>query len=668
MIELALKDIEKYYGANKILENVTFDINQGERIAIIGQNGCGKTTAFKIISGIENYDKGMMSIRKGAAIGYLDQIPIYSENCRVIDVLNSAFDEIYKVKNEMENLEHEMSNTKGEGLERIMKRYSQLQEVFESIGGYGIEEKMSKICTGLKLSDEFIQRSFNTLSGGEKTTVILAKILLQNPDILLLDEPTNHLDIDSIEWLEEFLCNYKGTVLIISHDRYFLDKVVNKVVEIENGESNLYLGNYSYYIVEKERRILEQLEEYKQQQKKIKAMEDAIKRFRDWGTRGDDERFFKKAANMQKRIEKMEKVDRPVTEKKKMKLNFTQSERTGKEVIHIENLNKSFDGKNLLENTEFHLQYKDKAVIIGKNGCGKSTLIKIIMDEYNIQSNNEEYSLELTDMKEYHKDSGEVKIGSNVKIAYLDQNVIFENENHTVIEAFRDTLPMPEGQARGILARFLFYGEDVFKKVGTLSGGERSRLRLCQLMHQDINVLILDEPTNHLDIDSREMLEKALEEFEGTILFISHDRYFINKIAGRIIELRDKKLINYNGNYDYYKEEQKKENLFKDLKQKSSNESENLSSKSFKYNETQSDKKDSYKENRIKNKEEKARLRALKKLEEEISKLELEIETKNKEIEQYACDYGKLDEIYSEKEELQKALDSLLERWLQLNM
>jgi ATPase subunit of ABC transporter with duplicated ATPase domains len=663
MIQAALKEIQKYYGANKVLDNITFEIKSGERVGIIGENGCGKTTVFKILSGSEKYDGGTMAIRKGAKIGYLDQIPIYSEEFRVIDVLNEAFKEVFEIKNEMKQLEYKMGILSEDELEKTMKRYAYLQESFEAEGGYDIEEKLSKICTGLKFGEEFLQKKFSLLSGGEKTTVILGRILLESPDILLLDEPTNHLDVDAIEWLEEFLCAYKGTVLIISHDRYFLDKVATKIIEIEQGNNSLYHGNYSYYILEKERRILEQLEAYNQQQRKIKAMEDAIRRFRDWGTRGDNEKFFKKAASMEKRIDKMDKVDRPLLNRKKIQLSFNESIRSGKEVLDISGLKKSFDNRILINEGEFSLKYLDKTALLGKNGCGKSTLIKIIMDEYinNYYGGSDEVLISyLPDFYDYRKEQGIVKIGSNVKIAYLDQNVSFVNEKHTIIEAFRDMVPVSEGKARALLSKFLFYGEDVFKKVESLSGGERSRLRLCQLMHQDINLLILDEPTNHLDIDSREMLEMALADFEGTVLFISHDRYFINKIANRIVELKEQKFINYNGDYDYYKNERKKEEL-KKVKDKN-NENKNI----LKNNKSNNIKVQASNEKQ-QDKIEKARLKKQKSLEEDIADLEVSLDEINKQIESYASDYTKLTEIYSDKEKLQKELDKLIEEWAEID-
>lgn len=656
VIEIGIKNLEKYYGANRILKDINFEVKTGERIGLIGQNGSGKTTLFKIISGAENCNGGNFTIRKDAVVGFLEQIPMYSEEFKVVDVLNTAFKEVFHIKREMKELEYQMADLKNGELERIMNRYGHLQQVFEIKGGYDIEEKISKISTGLHFDPCFLDKKFSLLSGGEKTTVMLGRILLEEPEILLLDEPSNHLDFESIEWLEDFLNEYNGTVIIISHDRYFLDRVVTKIIEIEDGINEVYLGNYSYYINEKERRILDRLEEYKQQLRKIKSMEEAIKRFRDWGTRSGDPRFFKKIGNMEKRIEKMDKVDKPRIENNKMGLSFNESKRSGKDVIIISGLSKSFKDKVLIEKSDLYLKYLDRMALIGKNGCGKSTLLKMILDKYasNLEASNN-ILLEYVDgLSQYTENEGSIKLGANVKIGYLDQNVIFKNEENTVLESFRDMIPMPEGRGRGILAKFLFYDEDVFKKVCMLSGGERSRLRLCQLMYQDINLLVLDEPTNHLDINSREILEQALMEFEGTILFISHDRYFINKIASEIVELKDRKLINYKGDYDYYIEKRREEKLKFDI-------IENSSKKKLKKNKSRN--KDVNISRTIEKKE---RSNKKKYLEEKIFILEEKMKNMDKELQENSRDYNKLHEVYNKKKDLQSNIDNLLEQWIEL--
>lgn len=630
MIELAFNNLEKYYGASKVLNNINFDIQSGEKVGIIGRNGCGKTTLFKVICGIEDYHKGMMTIRKGALIGYLEQVPEYSKDTKVIDILNTAFSNIIDISQEMKALELQMAQLTGIELEKVLKKYGMLQVSFEHNGGYHMEEKLNKICIGLKIDDNMKARNFNTLSGGEKTIILLGRILLINPDILLLDEPSNHLDMDSIEWLDSFLKEYSGTVLIISHDRYFLDSVVSKIIEIEDGESELFLGNYSYYMEEKERRQLAEFEVYENQQKKIKAMENTIKKLRDWGQRGDNVKFFRRAASMQKRLDKINKIDKPKLESSKIQLNFSSTDRSGKDVLLIKNLFKSFNSNSIIEALDFHIRYGERIGLLGKNGCGKSTLLKIITQDY------------------IH-DKGELSIGASVKIGYLSQNIAFEKEDTTILEAFRNEFAISEGEARKILSKFLFYGERVFKKIENLSGGEKSRLKLCQLMHQNINFLILDEPTNHLDIESREMLEEALIDFKGTILFVSHDRYFINKVAKRIVELQNKKLINYNGNYNYYKEKRLEltpipENIQNENKTKVKN----------KYSKSPS--------NNILSKE-----KLQNKLEKQINCIEEDIAALNNDMEKYSDDYCKLKELYNIKEIKQRELDNLLAEWIQIS-
>lgn len=532
--EIGLNNIVKYYAAEKVLHHVSFSVNTGEKIGIVGENGSGKTTLFKIIAGLEGCDGGSLTIRKGATIGLLDQIPVYPEKFTALDVLNTAFTRQLELRKQLTALEKEMSASEPKELEQVLKSYSSVQIQFETLGGYQIDEKRARICTGLKLEDALVNSKFSSLSGGEKTVICVAKMLLESPDVLLLDEPSNHLDIEAVEWLENYLNEYPGTVLIISHDRYFLNKAVKKIIEIDNGEAEIYHGNYSYYTQERERRLLAQFEDYTDQQKKIKAMEQTIKRFREWGTQGDNPKFFRKAASLQKQMDKMEKLDRPQLERDKIKLNLTAGQRTGEDVLQVRGIYKSFAGQKVLRGVTLHIRHGEKTAIVGNNGCGKTTLFKLIMGAEN-------------------PDQGEVKLGARAQVGYLEQDVIFPAPEVSILETFRDICPMSEGQARSILAKFLFYGEDVFKPVGILSGGERSRLRLCQLMHQDINVLFLDEPTNHLDIPAREMLEQALLDFNGTLVFVSHDRYFVNRLAERVIELKNGQVTDFLGNYDYYR-------------------------------------------------------------------------------------------------------------------
>lgn len=539
MVELKMYNIIKRFGDNLLLDNITFTIYDKEKVAIVGENGTGKSTILKLIAGIEPLDrddredncncreKGWIRIPKGLTVDYLNQLPIYSGNLKVIDILKLAFEETYNTEKELRNLESKMGHLEGNDLEKALKQYSRLQEIYEIKGGYDITEKLSKICKGLKFDDAFLNKDFNILSGGEKTTVSLGKILLENPDILLLDEPTNHLDMDSIEWLEQYLRNYNGIVLIVSHDRYFLDNVVTRVIEIEDKKNIDYDGNYSDYIKQKERNMLEQFDDYKEQKSKIKAMEDAVKRLRSW-------QHFTRAMSIQKKLDKMTRIEKPVFEKQNIKFNFKDTQRSGFNVIIGSEIYKSFDDKVILKNAALNLSYGEKAALIGPNGSGKTTFFKMLLGKTPI-------------------DDGTLEIGTNVKYAYLPQEIIFNNEEDLLIECFRENRAILEGKAREYLSKFMFFGKTVYKKVKHLSGGERVRLKLSMLLYDEINLLILDEPTNHLDINSIESLEMALEDFKGTIFFISHDRYFINKVCNRVISLEENKLISYDGNYDFYK-------------------------------------------------------------------------------------------------------------------
>lgn len=625
MIELSLQGISKYYGAVKVLENISFELYSGDRVGMVGRNGTGKTTIFKVIYGIENYNDGNLSISKGKKVGYLDQIPDYPDDYKVIDVLNIAFEEVLKIKCEMEKLEKDMSVVQDKALETIMKKYSDLQVTFEHLGGYEISEKLSKVCIGFNIDEEYKQRKFIELSGGEKTTVILAKILLENPDILLLDEPTNHLDVNSIEWLEEYLKDYNGCVLIISHDRYFLDKTVNKIIDIENGKAKVYKGNYSSFIDEKEKQRKLQLEAYNRQQKKIGEMQEAVKRFRDWGTRADNEAMFKKAFNMEKRIEKMDKIDKPQNHKK-LNINFSLNQKSSNDIVRVEDIDMSYGDKIIFRQADLIVKAKERIGIIGKNGCGKSTLLKLILGEETPKN-------------------GLVKLGSGVKFGFLEQEITFEDSSKTILDYIREMLKLNEFNARNLLAKFMFYKDDVFKKISTLSGGEKVRLKLCIMLEQDVNTLILDEPTNHLDIESREMLENGLSSFEGTIIFISHDRYFINKIANKIAEVNNYKLKVYLGNYDYYNEKKSAVKEIKETKKK----------------------KTTVKERTNEDSKRKIKLRKLEKMESLIQEHENKISHKEKEMKSYESDYEKLEQIYKEIETLKNKLNELMNEWIELS-
>lgn len=538
MIEIALSNVDKNFCFKKIFDSFDLEIMSGEKVGLIGPNGCGKSTLFKLITKEEVPSSGIVTTRKGAKVGFLPQMPLLqNENISVSEFLSSSFEEIYRISKEMRLLEYEMTNPQSEDMEKILNRYGFLQQRFDDLGGYLIDSKINEICNKFGINSELLEREFSKLSGGEKTIVCFAKIMLSDPDILLLDEPTNNLDIDTLEWLEKFLQNYTGTILMSSHDRYFLDKVATKIVLIERGKSEIFNGNYSYYLRENERRILSEFEQYKDQQKMIDAMKKKIKQLQEFGRLASPsgESFFKRAASIQKRLDKIELLNKPETAKE-IPLNFQMTNRSGKQVLAVHDLNLSIDDKILLEQVSFDVLFKDRTCLMGKNGCGKSTLIKHIIDLYNGESN----------------DGNDIKIGSNVLIGYIPQVIEFDDDTKTLLEVARETFNGTETQLRSSLAKFLFYGNDVFKRVNMLSGGEKVRLKLFELMQQNINFLIMDEPTNHIDITTREVLESALSEFQGTILFISHDRYFINEIAKKVLYVEDKNITEYLGNYDDY--------------------------------------------------------------------------------------------------------------------
>ncbi|MGX5491914.1 ribosomal protection-like ABC-F family protein [Bacillus cereus] len=527
----SVNNVTKSFGGNTIFENISLEIKNGERVGLVGRNGSGKTTIFGLLTGMESLDAGAIHMKKGTRIGHVAQIPKFDEAMTVYDVLSSAFKVEKELEKEMHALEKNMAvEQEQSALEKLMERYGFIQEKFAFLGGYEIEANIMKVANGLQVTDLF-SRVFTELSGGEQTKVSLAYMLLQKPDLLLLDEPTNHLDLFAVEWLEQFLKEYTGTVMVISHDRYFLDEVVTKIFDLEDGEIHVYHTNYSQFVEEKEERLLQEFQAYQEQQKKIKKMKEAIKRLREWANQANppNEGLHKRARNMERALERIEKLKRPILERKQMGLQFEGQERSGKDVVVMKEVSKGFAGRPLFEQANLHVRFQERAAIVGRNGTGKTTLLKLLLEEIN-------------------PDVGEIRIGSSVKIGYLSQHT-YGNVKSNVLEAFREYVAVTEGEARHILAKFLFYGPAVFKKVTQLSGGEKMRLRLAQLMYQDINFLILDEPTNHLDIESREVLEEALEQYNGTILAVSHDRYFLNKLFEKTYWIDECKLFEFAGNY-----------------------------------------------------------------------------------------------------------------------
>ena len=538
MAYISAKKIKKTYGPKLIFDNVSFEINNKDRIALVGRNGTGKSTIFKIITGNENYDSGELYVKKDLKIGYLEQEPDYGDKS-VREVINLAKQEIFEINELISSIVEKMTReTDSDILMKLSEKYDKLLNEYAFCGGYEYESEVSKVISGLKIPESYLDMPFKQLSGGEKTRVLLAKLLLGKPDILLLDEPTNHLDIESMEWLENYLQDYSGALFLVSHDRYFLDSVVNKIYELDTDGIEIYDGNYTRYTVEKELRYLSRYKSYTSQQYTINRMEMQIKKFRALNTPG----LNKKANEIEHRLEKMEKLPKPILEKKKMSLNDSFVERTGNDVVSIQNLSKSYNGRNIFKNVDLKMRYKDKIAIIGRNGCGKTTLLKIILGEE-------------------QPDYGTVKLGTKLKIGYLQQNTTFEETTATILDYYCDQFGISQNEARNQLAKILFTGNDVYKKIGTLSGGEKKRLQLSILMSKNPNFLILDEPTNHLDLASREILEENLENFEGNLLIVSHDRYFVNKMASRLWVYNNESFQSIDGNYEYYR--QNKERLLK---------------------------------------------------------------------------------------------------------
>ncbi|MBM7567854.1 ribosomal protection-like ABC-F family protein [Paenibacillus sacheonensis] len=535
MLTINCQQVKKYNAAQLVLENVTFELHHGEKAGLVGRNGSGKTTLLRMLAKLDHPDDGLVAIRKNARIGYLRQVPGLEAGMTVRDLLVVGFRDLIECRDRMTAIESAMSSPdlSPARLASLLAEYAKLQERFELDGGYELEARIDQVAEGLRIPREWYGREYASLSGGEKTKVGLASQLLREPELLLLDEPTNHLDMTAVEWLEEFLLKYAGACLIVSHDRYFLDRVVTKIVELEDGESTVFHGNYSRYAKEKEELILRQFADYQEQQKKLKKMRETIKQLLEWGRMGDNGKFFRRAASMQRALDRMEKLKRPAIDRKEAEFELRPSERSGKQVVVLHDVEKRFGTKTILGGVTGELLYGEKVMLVGDNGSGKSTLLKLILGEA-------------------RADGGEVRLGSRVEVGYLAQQQLPEHPEQSVLDYFRMEAGMEEGEARNRLAAYLFYGADVFKPVSLLSGGEWTRLRLALLVLRKPNLLILDEPTNHMDIASREALEEALEDYPGTILIVTHDRYLINRLAQKIWELDLGRLGVYLGSFGEY--------------------------------------------------------------------------------------------------------------------
>jgi ABC transporter, ATP-binding protein len=554
MIILDINKLGKNFGYGKLFEDISFSLNEGESISIVGPNGCGKSTLLKMIAGIERKDTGTVSIKKEAKVAYLDQTGSRVDYDRpVYEVLKDAFGDIKKIGDELKRLQEMMESDFfiGEKYDKILERYCDLTEKFSMVGGYDMEMNINTVVEGLKIDKALLDQSYNDLSGGEKTLVQLGKALLIKPDLLLLDEPTNHLDIERIEWLENYIKSFKGASIIVSHDRYFLDRMSNKILDLDDGVGKVYSTNYSGFLDEKQRDFEKQMANYKDQQALIKKLEAEKKYFAERGMATNSSTLTARAHTLQTKIDRLKQmaVARP-KEQKKINVGFSEDRKSSKKVIGTENLIVEIpDGRKILDGISVDIRAGERVALIGSNGSGKSTFVKTIMSEQELPV------------------QGEVTVGPSVKIGYLPQIIIFPNGEQQLLEYFKNTVGVNEQKARQILAGFQFYKEDVTKRVKTLSGGERMRVKLAELLQEKINTLIFDEPTNHIDIPTKEVLEDAIEDFNGTLIFVSHDRYFINKFADEIIEFQDGKAKSYLGNYDDYKvskEKQSKKDYFVD--------------------------------------------------------------------------------------------------------
>ena len=525
MIEISLNNVKKTFGFKNILNGLNLEIKTGDKVAIIGENGCGKTTILNIITSLETIDSGTVFIKKDSIIGYLNQQLEYN-NKKVREIICNSFKDILNCARKLNVYEKKMASEPNNI--DVINKYLSIQDKFINMGGYEMDTLISKISHGLNIN-HLLDDEFNNLSGGEQKRVVLASLIVNKPDILLLDEPTNHLDISTLEWLEDFLIKYNKTVIIVSHDRYFLDRVTNKTILIENGNAIVFHGNYSNYLKENEVRLEKEFKEYKDQQKLIAALKKKINQLEEFGKLAypGGEPFYKRAENIRKRLERLEIKKKPIS-KKEMPINFSVEKRSGNEVIRINNFDLSIGNRILIKDINITINYKDRVCLIGDNGCGKSTLLKAIVDN-----------------------SEKIKIGSNVKIGFIPQQINY-NENKTILDYSREYFVGDESNLRSNLNKFRFYKDNVFKKISKLSGGEKVRLKLFTLIQAKCNFIILDEPTNHIDIFTRESLEEAINEFGGTILFVSHDRYFINKLANKIFHINNGKLKEYYGNYDNF--------------------------------------------------------------------------------------------------------------------
>ena len=624
MIDISVSSLVKSFELGKnILDGLTFTVNSGERVGILGHNGCGKTTLFRILAGEIGWDEGEVMVAPSKRLGLISQIPVYPDGWTTEDVLRSAHKRLYEISDRLDELgllmEHDQSPA-------LLQEYDRLSDDFRRLGGYDMDTARNRVANGLDIPTAMREQPFDSLSGGEKTRVNLARLILEDTDILLLDEPTNHLDLHATEWLEDYLLHFKGTVLSISHDRWFIDRVAQRCIEIVDGKAEFYSGGYSFYLEERQRRFEEKMRKYEKDQAKIEQLTRAAEQMHLWAFMGND-KLHKRAFSMEKRIEKLSHTEKP-TEQKKLSVKFRQREFEGDEVLVMEGLSKSFGEKKLFSGLDLTVTGGERIALIGDNGTGKSTLVKLIMGDET-------------------PDAGYVYRGPAVRTAYLPQMVSFSVPERSAYDTMLYDCRCQPQEARDRLAAFGFRGEDVFTPVGTLSGGEKSRLRLCMLMGSDINFLILDEPTNHLDIASREWMEDALSDYEQTLLFVSHDRYFIEKFATRIWALADGRITDFRGGYSEFCQWRDRQEVFRQ-------------------NERAAQKKKEPKAEQ-KKKPVQGNDKSIAKAEREIAKLEAKIAALDAEAEANGSDYQKLMELSAEREGLENELLELYEQWEELS-
>lgn len=630
---LSCQNISKSFGSDDILKDVSFQVNEGDKLAIVGSNGAGKSTLLKIITGELSADQGTVVFAKGTTVGYLAQYQGTDLEGTIYEIVRSSCEEIIRMEQELHQMEEDMKHIQGDELEQLLQRYHQLNDKFNHLGGNSYESEVNGVLRGLGFTEEEFGKTMDMLSGGQKTRVSLGKLLVKKPDILLLDEPINHLDLSSIQWLENYLLNYKGTVVIVAHDRFFLDRIVSGVLDISNHMAHMYKGNYTAFAKQKEQFLLTRIREYEKQQEMIAHQQEVIDKLKQFNR----EKSIKRAESRQKALDKVELMEKPIEANNNMRLQLEPDTISGNDVLELIDISKSYDGIPLFANVNLLLNRGEHVAIIGDNGTGKTTLLKII-----------------TQGKD--ADGGVIRLGSHVTIGYYDQEQQVLDDDKTLFEEMSDTYPnLTQTKIRNVLAAFMFMGDDCYKRIGDLSGGERGRISLAKLMLSGANFLILDEPTNHLDMESKEILENALNHYSGTLLYVSHDRYFINKTAHRILELQDQQFVNYIGNYDYYLE--KKTTMGDGTAQNHSDSWSGTKEDSEGKLDWQQQKKLQSEKRKIENQ--------LQKVEQEISEIEDKLLVLDEQLENpsVATNSAKLNEITAEQQGLQERLEELYSQW-----